>query len=106
METPIPLPELIRDQATIVRLMVNDFYLSLMIKTRTNSGMEITYLNHIDLHLIILELLGFNSFPNYEDIKEKYLTKLEEYGASYLDFPSLNVDDMMLNLYLELRGLL
>lgn len=103
MESTNLLPEMIRDQATIVRLMANDFYLTTFFKQQNDAGIEYLIQQKFDLSDIILELMNLKDVKNNDEIREIYNKKIEEHVVSFLAFPSLNVNDILLDTYLELK---
>lgn len=103
MKSTTLLSELIRDQATIVRLMANDFYISMVFKTLNDAEIEFLVQHRFDLSDVVLELMNFKDSPKYNEIKESYLKRIEEHVESFTQFPSLDVEDLMLDTYLEIR---
>lgn len=98
------LYRLLRDEATIVRLIKQDILTSLLMqKTWSNDLIEVGGINEFEINQLIFELMQLDRFPNKEDVVSFYDKYIEDACKMLSDFPTMSKDELALNCYLEVK---
>ncbi|ASS47634.1 MAG: hypothetical protein A3D31_17570 [Candidatus Fluviicola riflensis] len=98
-QTKTVLSRIINDEAMIVRLIKQDIVTNIILRNSNNQLDDIG--SKIELNSIIYDLLLLDKSKNKDEIIEFYDKMVEDSSTMFLEFPTMSLEELALNCYIE-----
>jgi hypothetical protein len=97
------LARLLRDEGIIILLIKQDILTSVLIQKAGLPDLKIVGENELELNRVIYDLLLLDRCSNKEETIDIYEKIVEDCSKMLSEFPSMSVDEMAINCYLEVK---